>query len=140
MLACGYVVAPNLPVHLGSMSEAVRWQIHHLGDSWKEGEVILTNHPASGGSHLPDITIITPVWDDGRVVFFVASRGHHADIGGFVNIFLRIYGASLKPFETCQSYLLMTGRFSIECGWKMIVLFALFTKFIDLDIEYLRVE
>jgi hypothetical protein len=49
----------------------------------KEGDTIVTNHPvAAGGSHLPDITVITPVWEDGQVVFFVASRGHHADVGG----------------------------------------------------------
>lgn len=49
----------------------------------KEGETVVTNHPvAGGGSHLPDITVITPVWDNGAIVFFVASRGHHADVGG----------------------------------------------------------
>jgi 5-oxoprolinase (ATP-hydrolysing) len=49
----------------------------------QEGDVLLSNHPQlAGGSHLPDITVITPVFNRGRVVFFVASRGHHADIGG----------------------------------------------------------
>jgi 5-oxoprolinase (ATP-hydrolysing) len=71
--------APHLPVHLGSMSEAVTWQLKNTKD-WKEGEVILSNHPASGGSHLPDITVITPVYEKGVPVFFVASRGHHAVI------------------------------------------------------------
>lgn len=52
-------------------------------DGLKEGETLVTNHPvAAGGSHLPDITVITPVWEGGRIVFFVASRGHHADVGG----------------------------------------------------------
>ena len=73
--------APHLPVHLGSMSEAVKFQIKHLGDSWKEGQVIMANHPCAGGTHLPDITVITPVYSNGRVVFYVANRGHHADIG-----------------------------------------------------------
>jgi hypothetical protein len=60
--------APHLPVHLGSMSDAIRWQIKHLGDSWKEGYVVCTNHPEAGGTHLPDITVITPVFaDDGKV-------------------------------------------------------------------------
>jgi 5-oxoprolinase (ATP-hydrolysing) len=48
-----------------------------------DGDVLVTNHPvAAGGSHLPDITVITPVWQDGKAVFFVASRGHHSDVGG----------------------------------------------------------
>eukprot|EP01132_Coremiostelium_polycephalum_P001228 gene1228-1551_t len=84
--------APHLPVHLGSMQEAVRFQISHLGDNWKEGEVILANHPQAGGSHLPDMTVITPVYYQHRVVFFVASRGHHADIGG-------ITPGSMPPFS-----------------------------------------
>ncbi|CAO3686643.1 unnamed protein product [Umbelopsis ramanniana] len=74
--------APHIPVHLGALSHAVRWQTSYYGDDLKEGDVIMTNHPACGGSHLPDITIITPVFQDGKIVFFVASRGHHADIGG----------------------------------------------------------
>lgn len=53
-----------------------------LGADWKEGDVILANHPMAGGTHLPDMTIITPVYSEGHPVFYVASRGHHADIGG----------------------------------------------------------
>eukprot|EP00041_Stephanoeca_diplocostata_P036140 m.1304076 g.1304076 ORF g.1304076 m.1304076 type:complete len:95 (-) comp24810_c0_seq39:1835-2119(-) len=66
------------------MQEAVRFQIQHLGDNIHPGDVLLSNHPAAGGSHLPDITVMTPVFVDGnpKPVFFVASRGHHADIGG----------------------------------------------------------
>lgn len=74
--------APHLPVHLGSMQEAVRFQVKTLGESWKEGEVLLSNHPSAGGTHLPDMTVITPVYQEDRPVFYVASRGHHADIGG----------------------------------------------------------
>ncbi|CAG9316615.1 unnamed protein product [Blepharisma stoltei] len=74
--------APHLPVHLGSMQEAVKSQIKLLGDDWKEGQVIMSNHPSAGGTHLPDITVITPVYFKGEVVFYLASRGHHADIGG----------------------------------------------------------
>ena len=74
--------APHLPVHLGSMQEAVRYQVNLMGESWKEGEVILTNHPIAGGTHLPDMTIISPVYSNGKPIFYVASRGHHADIGG----------------------------------------------------------
>jgi 5-oxoprolinase (ATP-hydrolysing) len=87
--------APHLPVHLGSMQEAVKWQLNHWGDNWHEGEVIATNHPDAGGSHLPDITVITPVFvpSSKRAVFYVASRGHHADIGG-------IQPGSMPPFST----------------------------------------
>ncbi|KAI7863880.1 Hydantoinase B/oxoprolinase-domain-containing protein [Spinellus fusiger] len=74
--------APHIPVHLGSLSHAVIYQMNYYKDTLKEGDVIMSNHPAAGGSHLPDITIITPVFDHGKIVFFVASRGHHADIGG----------------------------------------------------------
>ncbi|ORY90934.1 Hydantoinase B/oxoprolinase [Leucosporidium creatinivorum] len=76
--------APHLPVHLGSMSFAVRFQIQKLKGDLHEGDVLLTNHPVAGGSHLPDITCITPVFRDGKIVFFTASRGHHADIGGIL--------------------------------------------------------
>ncbi|XP_051872774.1 5-oxoprolinase isoform X2 [Pristis pectinata] len=76
--------APHIPVHLGAMQETVQFQISHLGSELKENDVILSNHPSAGGSHLPDLTVITPVFRKGvsRPVFFVASRGHHADIGG----------------------------------------------------------
>ncbi|OQD79931.1 hypothetical protein PENANT_c041G09969 [Penicillium antarcticum] len=76
--------APNVPVHLGSMEYAVRYQHEQYGDSLKPGDHILTNHPLAGGTHLPDITIITPVWnhEGKRIVFYVAPRGHHAEIGG----------------------------------------------------------
>ncbi len=67
------------------MSEAVRFQLDYWSnhpDGLHEGDVLVSNHPQlAGGSHLPDITVITPVFEGGRVVFCVASRGHHADIG-----------------------------------------------------------
>ncbi|XP_071092367.1 LOW QUALITY PROTEIN: 5-oxoprolinase-like [Haliotis cracherodii] len=76
--------APHIPVHLGAMQETVQYQMRQLGDNFRKGDVILSNHPSAGGSHLPDLTVITPVFYEGeaRPVFFVASRGHHADIGG----------------------------------------------------------
>lgn len=76
--------APHIPVHLGAMQEAVQYQMKALGDSLQPGDVVLSNHPQAGGSHLPDLTVITPVFYKGesRPVFFVANRGHHADIGG----------------------------------------------------------
>ena len=84
--------APHVPVHLGAMSDAVRRQIELQGENLREGDVLVSNHPIAGGSHLPDITVITPVWRDGRPIFFVASRGHHADIGG-------ISPGSMPPFS-----------------------------------------
>ncbi|KAM9774573.1 5-oxoprolinase [Syngnathus typhle] len=87
--------APHIPVHLGAMQETVQYQIKSLGDKIKEGDVILSNHPCAGGSHLPDLTVITPVFRKGvsGPVFFVASRGHHADIGG-------ITPGSMPPHST----------------------------------------
>ncbi|KAJ2605795.1 hypothetical protein EV177_006076 [Coemansia sp. RSA 1804] len=76
--------APHIPVHLGSMSHAVKFQLERFSNNLSEGDVIMANHPQAGGSHLPDITIITPVFKDSRIIFFVASRGHHADIGGIL--------------------------------------------------------
>jgi 5-oxoprolinase (ATP-hydrolysing) len=80
--------APHLPVHLGAMSEAVRYQVKHWRTSSgdldiTDGDVLVSNHPQlAGGSHLPDITVITPIFYQQKIVFFVASRGHHSDIGG----------------------------------------------------------
>jgi len=79
--------APFMPVHLGSMSSAVKFQLALHGPTLRPGDVLLTNSPSSGGSHLPDITVITPCFDpndDRKIIFFLASRGHHADIGGIL--------------------------------------------------------
>lgn len=73
--------APHIPVHLGSMGESVKAMIRKYPDM-EEGDVFMLNSPFEGGTHLPDITVITPVFHDGNVEFYVASRGHHADIGG----------------------------------------------------------
>ena len=76
--------APHMPVHLGSMSESIRAVIRARGNSMAPGDVYVLNAPYNGGTHLPDITVITPVFDDGEreILFYVASRGHHADVGG----------------------------------------------------------
>ncbi|EDX84576.1 Hydantoinase/oxoprolinase domain family protein [Synechococcus sp. PCC 7335] len=76
--------APHIPVHLGSMSESVKSLVDSRGDSLQPGDVYILNNPYHGGTHLPDITAITPVFDKGssNVIFYLASRGHHADIGG----------------------------------------------------------
>ena len=76
--------APHVPVHLGAMGESVKTVLRSRGASLRPGDVIALNNPYNGGTHLPDVTVITPVFDpDGREIrFFVGNRGHHADIGG----------------------------------------------------------
>ena len=76
--------APHMPVHLGSMSESIKTVIARNPDM-REGDVFVLNDPYHGGTHLPDVTVVTPVYlqaGDARPSFYVASRGHHADIGG----------------------------------------------------------
>ncbi len=76
--------APHMPVHLGSMGESIKTVIRENAGSMQSGDVYVLNAPYNGGTHLPDVTVITPVFDTaGRsVLFYVGSRGHHADIGG----------------------------------------------------------
>ena len=76
--------APHVPVHLGSMSDSVRSILEANAGRMKAGDVFMMNNPFEGGTHLPDVTVITPVFDEAseRIIFVVASRGHHADIGG----------------------------------------------------------
>ncbi|KAJ5150981.1 uncharacterized protein N7482_010233 [Penicillium canariense] len=76
--------APHLPVHLGSMSTCVRMQAQIWQGKLKPGDVIVSNHPEFGGTHLPDITVIQPAFNQGEIIFYVASRAHHADIGGIL--------------------------------------------------------
>lgn len=78
--------APHVPVHLGSMEQAVTYQHHKYEGQLRPGDVIVANHPISGGTHLPDITCITPVFDnEGKeIIFYTASRGHHQEIGGIL--------------------------------------------------------
>ena len=75
--------APHMPVHLGSMGESVRTIIDRRSAAMAPGDVFVLNAPYNGGTHLPDVTVIAPVFLDGAVPeFYVAARGHHADIGG----------------------------------------------------------
>jgi 5-oxoprolinase (ATP-hydrolysing) len=76
--------APHMPVHLGSMGESVQTVIRLRRGEMAPGDVYVLNAPYNGGTHLPDITVITPVFDevDETILFYVASRGHHADVGG----------------------------------------------------------
>jgi 5-oxoprolinase (ATP-hydrolysing) len=84
--------APHIPVHLGAMSHTVR-AIKAKFSNIQSGESFITNDPSFGGSHLPDITVITPYVKDGKIEFWAANRGHHADIGGVVP-------GSMPPFST----------------------------------------
>ncbi len=87
--------APHMPVHLGSMGESIRTVIAENSGRMRAGDVYVLNDPYHGGTHLPDITVITPVFLDGQdtPVFYVGSRGHHADVGGTTP-------GSMPPFST----------------------------------------
>jgi 5-oxoprolinase (ATP-hydrolysing) len=76
--------APHMPVHLGSMGESIKTVMRENAGKMHPGDVYMLNDPYNGGTHLPDVTVITPVFDEaGReILFYVGSRGHHADIGG----------------------------------------------------------
>ncbi|MBI5912130.1 MAG: hydantoinase B/oxoprolinase family protein [Betaproteobacteria bacterium] len=76
--------APHLPVHLGSMGESIKTVMRENAGRISPGNVYMLNAPYNGGTHLPDITVITPVFDHagGKILFYVGSRGHHADVGG----------------------------------------------------------
>ena len=76
--------APHLPVHLGSMSTCVSTQAKIWKGRLEPGDVIVSNHPEYGGTHLPDITVVTPAFNGPDIIFYVASRAHHADIGGIL--------------------------------------------------------
>jgi len=87
--------APHIPVHLGSMSESVGSLIQAQRENLKPGDVYVLNNPYNGGTHLPDVTVVTPVFTEASQspLFYVASRGHHADIGG-------ITPGSMPPHST----------------------------------------
>jgi 5-oxoprolinase (ATP-hydrolysing) len=76
--------APHIPVHLGSMGDSIKTIIRENAGKMQPGDVYMLNDPYHGGTHLPDVTVITPVFDQTgkKVLFYVGSRGHHADIGG----------------------------------------------------------
>jgi 5-oxoprolinase (ATP-hydrolysing) len=75
--------APHMPVHLGSMGESIKTVIETNDGRMRPGDSYVLNNPYRGGTHLPDITVVTPVFGtDEEIVFYVASRGHHADVGG----------------------------------------------------------
>ncbi len=87
--------APHMPVHLGSMSESIKTVMRENAGAMKPGDAYAINDPYHGGTHLPDVTVITPVFDRAgdEILFYVGSRGHHADIGGTTP-------GSMPPFST----------------------------------------
>jgi 5-oxoprolinase (ATP-hydrolysing) len=85
--------APHMPVHLGSMGESIKTVIRENASSMQPGNVYALNDPYHGGTHLPDVTVITPVYLGDKPVFYVGSRGHQADIGGTTP-------GSMPPFST----------------------------------------
>ncbi|OGA55662.1 MAG: 5-oxoprolinase [Betaproteobacteria bacterium RIFCSPLOWO2_12_FULL_62_58] len=115
--------APHMPVHLGSMGESVKTVIRDNADRMRAGDVIMLNDPYHGGTHLPDITVTTPVFDDNapsasdpspdasRILFYVGARGHHADIGG-------ITPGSMPPDSTHldEEGVLITNFLLVERG------------------------
>ena len=95
--AGGHLIAnaPHMPVHLGSMGESIKTVLRENKDHMRRGDVFVLNDPYHGGTHLPDVTVITPVFLEGatQAEFYVGSRGHHADIGGTTP-------GSMPPFST----------------------------------------
>ncbi|MCU0526597.1 MAG: hydantoinase B/oxoprolinase family protein [Elainella sp. Prado103] len=123
--------APHIPVHLGSMGESVNSLITQRGHDLQPGDVFAINNPYNGGTHLPDITVITPVFLNpapdqytisDRPIFYVASRGHHADIGG-------ITPGSMPPYSTSidqegilldNFQLVERGEFRSQALWEQL--------------------
>jgi 5-oxoprolinase (ATP-hydrolysing) len=115
--------APHVPVHLGSMQFAVKYQHKLWQGKLKDGDVLVSNHPSCGGTHLPDITVITPVFDGEDIAFYVASRGHHADIGGILPGSMpptsnQLYqeGAAIESLKIVEG-----GRFNEEAITKILL-------------------
>jgi 5-oxoprolinase (ATP-hydrolysing) len=125
--AKGYLIvnAPHIPVHLGSMGVCVREVMKRI--PMKEGDVVITNHPAFGGSHLPDVTLIKPVFYHKKLIGFVANRAHHAEIGG-------MKPGSMPVDATCleEEGVIIMPTFLIKSGeprWKEIETIFLTSKY-----------
>jgi 5-oxoprolinase (ATP-hydrolysing) len=137
--AAGHLIAnaPHMPVHLGSMGESIKTVIRLNTGKMKPGDVFVLNAPYNGGTHLPDVTVITPVWKNeegdlskNEILFYVGSRGHHADIGGIspgsmppaskvveeegvlIDNFLLVEQGRFREAETVA--LLRSGRFPVR--------------------------
>ncbi len=108
--------APHIPVHLGAMGESVR-AVVVAHPNLAPGDVFVTNDPSLGGSHLPDITVVTPIFtEDGKLAFFTASRGHHADVGGITPGSMPPFSGSLEEEGIVfrAQHVVRAGRFDRE--------------------------
>ncbi len=103
--------APHMPVHLGSMGDCVTAILKKHGNRMMPGDAFVTNAPYDGGTHLPDVTVVMPVFVDGARAYFVAARGHHADIGG-------ITPGSMPPFscDISEEGVLFDGLHMVRAG------------------------
>ncbi|MFJ4524371.1 hydantoinase B/oxoprolinase family protein [Streptomyces sp. NPDC088810] len=117
--------APHIPVHLGSMSTSVKEVIRRRGSAMRPGDTYAVNDPYHGGTHLPDVTVITPVFDtdrapdtqrEPRILFHVASRGHHAEIGGIAPGSMPAHSRTIEEEGVLFDNWLLTenGRFREE--------------------------
>jgi 5-oxoprolinase (ATP-hydrolysing) len=116
--------APHIPVHLGSMDRSVATVLKRVGGALKPGDVYMLNAPYNGGTHLPDITVVTPVFGEQSpdLLFFVAARGHHSDIGGIAPgsmspnaQIIEEEGVYIDPFK-----LVAGGRFLEDAVLKLL--------------------
>lgn len=112
--------AAHIPVHLGSMPESVRSALKAFADL-QEGDVVILNDPYRGGTHLPDITMVSPVVVQGQAMFYVASRAHHADVGGMSP------GSLPLSTELYQEGLIIPPVKIVEGGRLNIAVMALLT-------------
>ena len=105
------VNAPHIPVHLGSLGICVRKVVSQL--PIREGDIVITNHPAYGGSHLPDITLISAVYHEGELIGYVANRAHHAEIGGITPGSMPTHATNLQEegVVITPQYLASQGEF-----------------------------
>ena len=118
--------APHIPVHLGSMGESVKDLLGQIGASsfgpLEPGDTVLTNDPFHGGTHLPDITAITPVFCDGPAPsFYVASRGHHVDVGGMTPGSMPSFSSSIEDEGLLlRNVLFVRGSALLEADWEAL--------------------
>jgi len=119
--------APHMPVHLGSMGATVRAVLAQFGSELGAEDAVVSNDPYQGGTHLPDITVVSPVFSGRRLVFLVASRGHHADIGGITPGSMPAHSRCIEEEGVliAPQYLLRQGVFR-EAEMKRLLLDAPF--------------
>jgi 5-oxoprolinase (ATP-hydrolysing) len=106
--------APHVPVHLASMGDTVKDLIQKKQNEWQHADVYITNSPACGGSHLPDITAITPIMIDNKVVVILANRAHHADVGGITPGSMPAFSKSLLEEGVCFAHHLIFRDHKID--------------------------